>query len=203
MRDMLFQPERTPWQPEKPGKNNEWPENYFRELDPAKRKKLLDGRDGKEDGPLLEQMRKLFDIRYRKDSRGNYADLFLRSWLELRVTAENLDAMFSQKRNRRAAQEALRSLCLDQDSEFPADLMYREMCQLTAFYIVTCSTDINYTAVLWGLGKKDDKKIREKITLDLERIGEALPKYLHMEEEFQVLQAAIFDTKKEFLRDHP
>ena len=192
---MLFQPDRTPLQPKAGNQEFEWPENYYREIDPVKRKEILDSRT-EEDGEHLEQLKKLFNLRYEKDSKGKYADLFLRNWLDLRITAENLDGMFSEKRNRKAVKTALKNLCLDETSEFPSDLMYLEMCHLTALYIVTCSRDINYTALLWGLGKKNDDKIQAKINLDLERIGEAIPKYLDMEEEFQVLKSAILDTKK-------
>lgn len=58
---------------------------------------------------------------------------------------------------------------------------------------------MNYTSMIWGLGKKSDAKISEKINLDLERIGEAIPKYLSMEEEYRVMKAAILDTKKKYL----
>lgn len=73
------------------------------------------------------------------------------------------------------------------------------MCQLTGLYIYSCSKDVNYTSMIWGFGKKSDEKISEKINLDLERIGEAIPKYLSMEEECSVLKAAILDTKKQYL----
>ena len=196
---MLFQPDRVALQSKEENQKYEWPESYFKEMDPAKRKAMLDQRSEEDDGEFLEQLKKLFAIRYKKDDKGKYVDTFLRYWLELRVAAENLDGLFAERRNRKTVKEALKNLCLDETSEFPSDLMYQEMCHLTAAYIVLCSKDINYTAVLWGLGKKNDDKIQDKINLDLERIGEAIPKYLHMEEEFQVLKPAILDTKKLYL----
>ena len=196
---MLFQPDRVALQSKAGNKKYEWPDSYFKEMDPAKRKAMLDKRSKEEDEQLLEQLKKLFAIRYKKDEKGKYADSFLRYWLELRVAAENLDGLFAERRNRRTVKAALKNLCLDESSDFPPELMYQEMCQLTASYIVTCSRDINYTAMLWGLGMKNDAKIQEKINLDLERIGEAIPKYLHMEEEFRVLKPAILDTKKDYL----
>lgn len=174
---------------------------YFRELDPVKRKMILDKKSEDGDAASVKQLKKLFAIRYRADNKGNYADLFLRSWLELKLTAENLDGFFVEKKNRRTAKAALKSLCLDEASEFPPELMYREMCQLAATYLAACSEDSHYTAVLLGLGKKTGKKIRDKMILDLERIGETLPERLQMEQEFAVLRAAIRDVKKLYLSE--
>lgn len=147
----------------------------------------------------LECLEKLFALRYTQDKKGKYADQFLGQFLQLRITAENLDAMFSERKNRKTVRQCLEQLQLHAGSEIPEELIYQEMCQLTGLYIYSCSKDVNYTSMIWGFGKKSDEKISEKINLDLERIGEAIPKYLSMEEECRVLKAAILDTKKQYL----
>ena len=197
---MLFIPDRTPIKPIEGGECCEWPLSYFMETEPEKRKQMLDQRT--EEDELTAQLNKLFHLRYEKDGKtGKYADLFLREWMNLRIAAENLDRMFSEKKNRKMTADALNALQLGENSQFDESLIYQEMCQMTRRYIVLCSGDINYTAVLWGLGKQSDEKIRQKIELGLERIGKLLPKYLQMEEEFRVLTTAISDTKKEYLAE--
>ena len=84
--------------------------------------------------------------------------------------------------NGKTEKQCLEQLQLHAGSEIPEELIYQEMCQLTGLYIYSCSKDVNYTSMIWGFGKKSDEKISEKINLDLERIGEAIPKYLSMEE---------------------
>lgn len=195
---MLLQTEESILKTETPQQNYEWPENYFAETDPVKRRQILDARAGKEDS-YLEQLEKLFQARYEQDKSGKYADIFLRSFLELKMTALDLDAAFSEKKNRRAVGRALKNLCLTETEGLSREILYREMCQLTALYIVLCAGDKNYTSVLWGVGKKSNAKIIEKIDLDLRRVGEALPEYLKLGEEFRILQNAILDTKKKYL----
>lgn len=177
----------------------EWPANYFAEFKPEARKAILEARRAQEVDETLELLEKLFALRYKQDKKGTYADQFLGYFLELRITAENLDGMFSERKNNKTVKKCLEELQLHEESEFPEELIYQEMCQLTGLYIFSCSKDVNYTSMIWGLGKKSDAKISEKINLDLERIGEAIPKYLSMEEEYRVMKAAILDTKKKYL----
>ena len=106
---MLFQEDRTPIVPKGKKNHGEWPENYFAEFDPAARKAILDKQRNEEVDETLECLEKLFALRYKQDKKGNYADQFLGQFLQLRITAENLDAMFSERKNRKT----VRSLCPD------------------------------------------------------------------------------------------
>ena len=196
---MQQQPEPTRASSDLTGTNSLWPEHYFSEMDPAKRKEILDAeaKAGNPDasGILLD----LFQKRYEKKRDDFYADRFLGAFLVLKRTAENLDSMFSENKNRRAIQDSLHDLCLDASSPYPDTLLYREMCQLTERYITLCLKDKNYSAILWGLGKISDKKTAAKINLDLERVGEAIPKYMDMEKEFTILKKAILATKSRYV----
>lgn len=196
---MLFQEERTPFVSKEKKNQGDWLENYFVEFDPVARKVILDKRRNEEVDETLKCLEKLFALRYKQDKKGKYADQFLKQFLQLRITAENLDVMFSERKNKKAVRQCLEQLQLHADSEFPEELIYREMCQLTGLYIYFCSRDVNYTSMIWGLGKKSDEKISVKINLDLERIAEAIPKYLAMEAECKMLKTAILDTKKQYL----
>ena len=194
----LFGPDRRTPLASKYAISEEWPERYYREFDPAVRLRMLE--ECTKDTPEnLEQMKQLFELRYKQDDKGKYADLFLRYFVDLRLVSEQLDKLFSKKRNIKYARKALENLQLSGDSRFSEDILLMEMYQLASFYIIACSSDINYTAVVFGLGKKDDDKIREKLKLELTRIGKLIPKYLEMQEEFKVLTRSIEETIEEYL----
>lgn len=194
----LFGPDRRTPLASKYAISEEWPERYYREFDPAVRLRMLE--ECTKDTPEnLEQMKQLFELRYKQDDKGKYADLFLRYFVDLRLVSEQLDKLFSKKRNIKYARKALENLQLSGDSRFSEDILLMEMYQLASFYITACSSDINYTAVVFGLGKKDDDKIREKLKLELTRIGKLIPKYLEMQEEFKVLTRSIEETIEEYL----
>ncbi len=167
-------------------------EEYYREPEPAKRKEILYAYQPEDFDPeKIKQMKKLFDIRYSVDVKGVWTDSFIRSFLELRMIADNMESYFASKRNKKMGMAAVHQLCLDRQEEFSEDVLYREMCHLTALYISACGSDKSYNSVIWGMGKRSDAKIRGKIAYDMQQVGEAIPKYLDMEEECRLLTKAI------------
>ncbi len=171
-------------------------EEYFREPMADKRKEILDQITVEEVGQdWLDQLHTLFDLRYKPDGKGGYADHFLRAFFDLKQASEDADSTFGYKRNRRKVLAALSTLCLDRvgngEGEYARDILYREMCHLTAFYISTCQVDHNYNAVIWGVGHVNDERTRKRLTLDLDRIGEALPRYLDLEDEYVLMKEAV------------
>lgn len=178
---------------------NEMYEAYYKEMNPEKRKKILNELKQSADEKEWELRKRLFDIRYTKTKKGDYADEFLRGWLELRVVSQNLDHLFSERKNVRLSKNILHKMCLDQTEVYPDEVLYQEMCNLTGRYISSCLKDTNYSSFLWGLGKISDKKVRMKIEKDLTVIGETIPEYLNMQDEFRILSLAITNVKKELL----
>lgn len=176
----------------------EWPLNYYMELKPEKRKALLEEQMRQGRSEELEQIEKLFQIRYISDKKGNYADTFMRSYLELRMTAEKMDVMFAERRNKKIVLQALHHMQADGTSEIPEELVYQELCHLISLYVQSSVTDKNYTSILWGMFKNSDEKILEKMRRDLAMIGEALPEMLHLETECRILSKAIADTKARY-----
>ena len=173
-------------------------EAYYKELDPAKREKILKELEetvtDKQDWELRKQ---LFDLRYTKNKQGEYVDRFLRGWLELKVAAMNLDRLFSEKKNKKTAMEVRKQLCLEQTELYTRETLYREMCNLVARYATACLKDTNYNSFIWGIGKISDEKVKAKIEGDLKMIGKTLPERLGFETEFQILQDAITNVEKE------
>ena len=135
---------------------NEMYEAYYKEMNPEKRKKILNELKQSADEKEWELRKRLFDIRYTKTKKGDYADEFLRGWLELRVVSQNLDHLFSERKNVRLSKNILHKMCLDQTEVYPEEVLYQEMCNLTGRYISSCLKVTNYSSFLWGLGKISD-----------------------------------------------
>lgn len=151
---MLFQEDRTPIVPKGKKNHGEWPENYFAEFDPAARKAILDKQRNEEVDETLECLENCLHFGIHRTKKGKYADQFLGQFLQLRITAENLDAMFSERKNRKTVRQCLEQLQLHCRFRNPGELIYQEMCQLTGLYIYSCSKDVNYTSHDLGIWKE-------------------------------------------------
>ncbi|MCD8299825.1 MAG: hypothetical protein LUC41_01405 [Clostridiales bacterium] len=176
-------------------------EEYYNEPDPVKRKAVLDAMpaDG-DDAKLVAQMKKLFEIRYTPHPKIGYADNFVRCFLNLKMAAENLDSQFARRRVRKQVLQAIHELCLDRTDEFSEWILYREMCHLTAVYISGCQGDKHYNSVIWGVGFVSDERQKKRLNLDMDRVGEAIPKYLDLEEEYAIMKRAVLATRKVMIR---
>ncbi len=167
-------------------------DEYFRELEPAKRKEILDGltpEAGEEES--LEQIRSLFSLRYTPNKKLGYTDEFVGALMSLRLIAYNPSG---KRRDARLAGEAMHTLCLDRTDEFSPDILYSELCQLMAFYISSCLDDSQYRSVVFGLGRMRDERLVDKIQKDLNRIWEEVTKYSVHGRNAQILKNAMDDT---------
>lgn len=179
-----------------------WPEDYYKKMDPAKRRGLLDEALAARPGDIrLTQIRQLFELRYTRDKKGGYADRFLRAWLDLKMTAGNLQSKFAEKKNRKNALKALHCLCLDQTDVFSEEILSREMFHLAVHYMLACAEDASYGAVFLGFGKMSDAKRRQKIRQDLDQIGKILPGALGLEKEFGILTEAVRRAEEQYLKE--
>lgn len=175
-------------------------EEYYREPDPVKRKELLDEYCPDEGAEALQdQMRILFDLRYRHNRKGGYDDCFLRSWLDLKLAAGGPGSMMSKKRGTKQVRAAVHQLCLDRMGEFADEILYEEMCHLTMVYISSCLQDSKYIGAFWGLGKISDERQRSRVTVDLDELVQGLSRYPGVEEDIRILKRAIEDTEKRLL----
>ncbi len=177
-------------------------EDYYREPDAGKRKAILDGFQPAEgDAAAPAQRKTLFDLRYKKNKKGGYDDLFLGCWLDLKFIAEASDGRFASKRNRKIAQAAVHQLCLDRREEFSEEVLYAEMCHLTLTYISSCTEDSRYKGVFWGLGTVSDERLRSRLGVDLKEMEAGLSRYPEFAEDFRVLKMAIADTAERLRTD--
>ncbi len=176
-------------------------DNYFEELDPVKRKEILDGLQkvsgsdplSDSDAAALEQMRTLFALRYELNKKGGYNDHFIGALTKLTEVAKNSGGRLTEKRNTNMVAEAVHTLCLDRGGEFSEDILYREMCQLISLYISICGDDTLYQSAFLGMGRMTGENIREKIRTDLNLFWETIDTYLGDLPDFNVFKRAIAD----------
>ncbi len=177
-------------------------DEYFREFDPVKRKKILDALQpeaGEEEA--LTQLRALFSLRYEPSRRIGYIDHFIGAISTLRDIAYNPGGRLSERKNTGLVQNAVHTLCLDRGGEFSREILYRELCQLIACYIDMCRDDTHYQSVVLGLGRMSSESLIGKISSDMQLIWEQIVKYLGENEEYLVFRDAIADTAKTQLND--
>ncbi|MCC8028694.1 MAG: hypothetical protein LIO75_02655 [Lachnospiraceae bacterium] len=187
-------------------------EEYYGEPDPVKRKAILDeyipeertadseGSDPEGGGAVPEQIKKLFDLRYKCNKKGGYDDRFLGAWLDLKLAAEGPISRMAKKRIEKQVRSAVHVLCLDRRDEFSGDVLYREMCHLATVYISSCTQDSRYTGVFWGLGKISDEKLQSRLCTDLENFAEGLSRFPEAGEDTSILRKAVADTEERKIR---
>ena len=91
-------------------------EAYYKEMNPEKRMKILNELKESADEKEWELRKRLFDIRYTKTKKGDYADEFLRGWLQLRVVSQNLDHLFSERKNVKLSKNCIECVWIRQMS---------------------------------------------------------------------------------------
>ena len=136
-----------------------WPEDYYKKMDPAKRRGLLDEALAARPGDIrLTQIRQLFDCVfdccYTRDKKGGYADRFLRAWLDLKMTAGNLQSKFAEKKNRKNALEsAALSLPGSGRCFFRGDSVQGDVPSGSALYAGLCGGRQLWRPCSWDSGK--------------------------------------------------
>ncbi len=191
-----------------------WPDDYYREMDGAQRKKLLDealenpeersGDTGPEDGLRL----KLWQTRYR-DS-GGQIDYFMKAWLDLSLTANNQPPS-GKVRQKRAALEAARALMLDHDrrsgglrageADILTKLCHSEYVHLFHLIIHLYLSDYGFTHHVLGIGKLDADAVRRKVAQRLASVTRELPARLELSELFGPLERAASQAYAETFED--
>lgn len=170
---------------------------YYREIDPLKRKKLLekaiaDGEDTEENAIRRE----LWEIRYHdvadKGSQER-ADGFMGLWMTLEFNRDAEKKWFAVKRARKEIIKSLEKLHFQElcgKSELHRELLYRECCHLVKSYMELCEKDKSYNNLFCGIIHMSSERSREKLQEDIKCTAFRLPKALQLEEELELLTKA-------------
>ncbi len=173
----------------------QWPENYYLETDPEKRKAILEVQNNPEEAELNKLRMELWNLRYEKMKNGKYKDTFLGAMLEFLIMRGQSVSAMGKRRMKKDAQKALEMFGIPKAEHFGKELLVEEIKHAVLLYSISSLNDKNYNAVLFGFGKKKKENVEAKITSDLDAVGHEVPEKLEMVEECQILTEAIEQAK--------
>ncbi len=177
----------------------DWPENYYRETDPDRRRELLEERLSQESEEAEENRLRLllWEHRYlNKSGRQDGVDYYLKVWNELIPASENVNAVLGKKSARQTVEEFRRvfqteTLLAHPDYEH---LWYDEYVNFCRFYIEISKTDKSYTNILFKLARISEEQVSVKLAEDLCERTLIIPEKLGLIDEFRLLKLAAEDS---------
>lgn len=176
----------------------DWPENYYMETDPQKRKNILERRMA-EGHPEEEQENalrlELWEHRYEVMRNAKIKDCFIGAWMDLMLMKDQSEGRFGKKGLKKQALKAIDAMCLEKEEHYGKELLLAELKHMALLYACASLTDRQYSSVLFGFGKMKKEKIDAKIIADMDAVASVVPKNLDLEQETALLQEAIFLAK--------
>ncbi len=170
-----------------------WPENFYMETDPFKRKEYLD--DALAEDPSTEnQLRLLLWQKRYTDKKGNItgSDHFLKMWTDLPFVVKQTKSLFSRKlvKNfRRDWEDIFQWETLKNNPQY-RHIWQKEFINFCCFYIQISKTDKTYSTTLFGIGKLSDDTLAKKMANDLYEKTILLPEKMDLLPEENLLAEA-------------
>lgn len=176
-----------------------WPECYYEETDPLKRRALLEEAIEKGEGePAVNALRqKLWALRYGERTRKNAppADGYVALWVTMSFRRKDVDSRFRARAAEKELSGMLVRLRIDspEAGEEERFLVYRELVHAMGIYLSTC-TEGSYNTQIFGLMRLKKERLIEKIVYDVYSVAYELPAKLGMEEKFEPLRRAAYEA---------
>ena len=179
-----------------------WPEDYYREMDGANRKKLLDEALGNSAGDTAEDSLRLelWQARYAPEEQGKGGrkkaknageiDCFVKAWVDLSMFATNEPA-FGKKRMLRDVREAAGTLLLDKYAagQF-GSLLDQEYLHLFHLLIDLYLNDYGFTHRILGLTRLNAEELERKVADRFISVTRILAGHCDLTELFEPLDRA-------------
>lgn len=184
-------------------KQYEWPENYYLETDPGRRKNMLDEAIQQDPTPENELRSLLWQKRYA-DAKGKVDgfDHFLKIWTELPFITAQAKGLFGKKKGKKFIEEmenVLQLNLLEQQKEHQK-IWLDEFMNFCCLYIEISRKDKSYSTTLFGVGKLSDENLAHKMAEDLYERTVVYPTQLGIFEKQKLLMEA---AKKAYLLYFP
>ncbi len=173
-----------------------WPENYYMETRPEKRKEILEAQTSAEEAEINKLRMELWERRYKKMRKKQYKDDFLGALLDFLIMVPHANSKLGRKTNIKRAKEALDRLCITKVDYYGRDLLLEELKHTVLLYCCTSMEDRSYSTVFFGVGKMKPEKINKKIVAELDNVGRYIPSVLDLKEEMSLLSEAIILAKE-------
>ena len=170
---------------------------YYKQIDPLKRRKLLDRSDAQMEDPEGNRIRReLWEIRYKEKSGADpntRADGYLRLWMAMEFNRNAAGKLFGARGARKELTKILENLefrRFQEGSALEKELLYRECCHMVRSYIDISREDRNYNSVLMGLFSMKKESAEKKLQADIRDTAITLPSALGMEKELGIVAKA-------------
>lgn len=175
-------------------KMNAWPDCYYREMEPAIRRQLLD--EAKRQGltPEDNEIREfIFAKRYQLNKKG-YVDSYLKPWMDFKYIYGSGNGSFSFKKNQKRIRTLFKELGepeIRAMGERATEILSQEYEHSGLVYITLSSNDPAYRAVILGLGSVSEERLAQRITADFAVAVKVIPEQLGMTEELSLWTEAV------------
>ena len=177
----------------------EWQNEYYRELDAAKRQAILEKHRGECTQADALMIGELWQARYGKRKPKN--DAFVGALMELKYIAES-NAMFGTKGRKDDAAKLVSKLFLfeaDRRTKREQEIILAELKNTFLKLIEVSRLGRGFNSVIFGMGQLSDEGVAKKVAEQISAIAFAAPHKLHMDKEFAMLQkAALLAFRQEY-----
>lgn len=156
-----------------------WPESYYEEMDPKRRKVMLEHALDTFDNKESEQKRsRIYKLRYGR----NMADQFMRVWLDLKFRNTNEAVPFFKRRKK---VEEIRSLYAQfgiYEEDF-RDVLLPEWHHFARTVITTNADDRGFNSTLLGLVSITDESAAKKLADEMHAVLKEVPEKYGLQDE--------------------
>lgn len=168
-----------------------WPDSYYREIDPKTRLALLDEADKANLTPEDNEVRRRLH-RMRYSGKNFEKDLFLKAWLDIQYFAEASDGFIFRRKNPDRFRKIMNSIgvCNLEDKHYNG-LIYEELVHLAMLYITLCEQDRSFNSLMLGLGHLSETSLRKKIRMHIARVAIEIPESYGVADEYIVWRQAL------------
>ena len=169
---------------------------YYRELEPGRRREMLDGLCASEpDDGANDYRRQLFRARHVDAKQpGREVDRFLFTCLNF-VQIWSSAKLF-KKHARREVLEALGEMCADEAAQYGEAgerAFYWEIRNAAARYLKTCES-AGYNRALFGMIASGDESRADRVCRDVWRMTEGLSQRVALKDELRLFNIAVRDA---------
>ncbi len=189
-------------------KNQVTLEDYYLEISPKKRGKILESLMELDDGRDNQIRKELYNLRYssqnlRRD--GELADGYIALWMNIKLTVDNSTGFFGNRGMKKELTKTLAKLGITkymQMGNLEKKILYDEFYHMAVLYIQSSLTDKNYTTAFMGMISMKDDQIRSKLAGDVYKVAYLMPRRVSMEEEFSIFTKAATEAFCDILPDY-
>ncbi len=170
---------------------------YYKQIDPIKRRKILEKSEAGMEDPEGNRIRKeLWEIRYKEKSAADpntRADGYLRLWMAMEFNRNAAGKLFGARSAKKEITKLLDTLEFARfqgGTDLEQELLYRECCHMVRSYIEISRRDKNYNSVLMGLFAMKKETAELKLQSDIRDTAINLPSAIGMEKELNIISKA-------------